>query len=64
MGKLAEDGIDREMVEASLNTIEFQLREKNTGGFPRGLAAFIGVGWLLQRVTTPLGAWVDRLGAR
>ncbi len=43
LGKLAEDGIEREMVEASLNTIEFQLREKNTGGFPRGLAAFIGV---------------------
>jgi len=28
------------------------------------LAAFIGIGWLLQRITTPLGAWVDRLGAR
>jgi len=43
LSKLAEEGIDPQMVEASLNTIEFQLREKNTGGFPRGLAAFIGV---------------------
>lgn len=26
------------------------------------LAAFIGVGWVLQRITTPIGAWVDGLG--
>ncbi len=36
--KLADDGIDREMIEAALNTIEFSLRENNTGSFPRGLA--------------------------
>ncbi len=23
--------------------------------------AFIGIGWLLQKITTPVGAWVDRL---
>jgi Zn-dependent M16 (insulinase) family peptidase len=34
---LVEDGIDPDMVAASLNTVEFQLREANTGGFPRGL---------------------------
>ncbi|MFO7662196.1 MAG: insulinase family protein [Chloroflexota bacterium] len=34
---LARDGIDPDTVEASLNTLEFQLREKNTGRFPRGL---------------------------
>jgi len=32
-----QQGIDREMVEASLNTIEFALRENNTGSFPQGL---------------------------
>ena len=39
--KLAREGIDREMVEASLNTIEFRLRENNTGSFPRGLAMML-----------------------
>ncbi|MCS6992603.1 MAG: insulinase family protein [Anaerolineales bacterium] len=35
--KLAEEGLDPETVAASLNTIEFSLREQNTGSFPRGL---------------------------
>ncbi len=45
---LADQGIDREMVEASLNTIEFRLRENNTGSFPRGLALMFGAlsSWL------------------
>ncbi|HSC76700.1 MAG TPA: acyltransferase [Pseudomonadales bacterium] len=25
------------------------------------VAAFIGIGWLLQKITTPVGAWVDKL---
>ena len=41
LGNLAEDGIDPEMIEASLNTVEFHLREYNTGGFPRGLAMML-----------------------
>lgn len=36
--RLADEGIDPETVAASLNTVEFALREKNTGRFPRGLA--------------------------
>lgn len=36
--KLADDGLEQEMIEAALNTIEFSLRENNTGSFPRGLA--------------------------
>jgi len=43
LSNLADNGIDKATVEASLNTIEFQLREKNTGRFPRGLLAFIQV---------------------
>lgn len=43
MGQIADDGIDPAMIEASLNTVEFQLRERNTGQFPRGLAVFIGI---------------------
>ncbi|HWE20146.1 MAG TPA: insulinase family protein [Hyphomicrobiaceae bacterium] len=38
---LAKDGIDRQTVEASLNTFEFSLRERNTGSFPRGLALML-----------------------
>src|SRR4030088_2354138 len=34
---LAKDGIDPLTVEAALNTVEFHLRENNTGGFPRGI---------------------------
>ncbi len=39
--QLAEAGIERDMIEASLNTIEFALRENNTGGFPRGIALML-----------------------
>lgn len=38
LGRLADEGIDPKTVAAALNTIEFNLRESNTGGFPRGLA--------------------------
>jgi len=34
---LAEHGFDPNQIEASLNTIEFQLRENNFGSFPRGI---------------------------
>jgi Zn-dependent M16 (insulinase) family peptidase len=34
---LAEEGIDPLTIEAALNTIEFRLRENNSGAFPRGL---------------------------
>ncbi len=39
--RLADDGIDVGTVEASLNTFEFGLRERNTGSFPRGLALML-----------------------
>ncbi|NLF01634.1 MAG: peptidase M16 [Anaerolineales bacterium] len=38
---LARDGIDPDMVEAALNTIEFGLREQNYGSMPRGLVLMI-----------------------
>src|SRR5262249_20412645 len=38
---LADKGIDRMTVEASLNTVEFRLRENNFGSFPRGIAALL-----------------------
>ncbi len=42
---LVRDGIDRDMIAASMNTFEFRLRENNTGSYPRGIA-------LMQRVLT------------
>jgi len=39
--QLSEAGIDKKTVEAALNTIEFRLREMNTGRFPRGLLLYL-----------------------
>ncbi|KAA0285185.1 MAG: peptidase M16 [Chloroflexi bacterium] len=43
---LVTDGIDPDMTAASINTIEFALRENNTGSFPRG------IGLMLRALTT------------
>jgi len=39
--KLVKEGIDPDMTAAALNTIEFSLRENNTGSFPRGIALML-----------------------
>lgn len=39
LAELAESGIPAKAVEAAVNSVEFDLRENNTGRFPRGLAA-------------------------
>ncbi|XP_020580862.1 presequence protease 2, chloroplastic/mitochondrial-like isoform X2 [Phalaenopsis equestris] len=48
---LVKDGFTTEAVEASMNTIEFALRENNTGSFPRGLSLMLrSVGkWIYDR---------------
>lgn len=38
---LVAEGIDPEMVAAAMNSIEFRLRENNTGAFPRGIALML-----------------------
>lgn len=35
--KIVDEGIDKEMIKAALNSIEFSLRENNSGSYPRGL---------------------------
>ncbi|RPI97914.1 MAG: peptidase M16, partial [Chloroflexi bacterium] len=45
LNALVKNGIDPEMIEAAINTVEFARRENNTGSFPRGLA----VGWQALR---------------
>ncbi len=41
LASLAESGIEQEMIDASVNTVEFALRENNTGPYPRGLLLMI-----------------------
>ena len=36
--KIANEGIDRELLTATLNTIEFKMRERDYGSFPKGVA--------------------------
>jgi len=38
---LVREGIDPDMIAAAINTIEFRLRENNTGAFPRGIALML-----------------------
>jgi len=46
--RIAGEGIDKNTVEAALNTFEFSLRENNTGSYPRGIAMMM----------TALGQWL------
>ena len=39
--RLAEEGFTETAIEAAINTIEFSLRENNTGSFPRGLSLML-----------------------
>jgi presequence protease len=41
LSNLAANGIDPLTVEAAFNTIEFALRENNTGSYPRGLSLML-----------------------
>jgi presequence protease len=57
IGGLADRGIDPLTVEAALNTVEFHLRENNTGSFPRGIVFMLRAlrSWLHGRdPLTPL----------
>ncbi|MEA3470615.1 MAG: insulinase family protein, partial [Thermodesulfobacteriota bacterium] len=38
---LVREGIEKEAVEAAINSIEFSLRENNTGSYPRGLVLML-----------------------
>lgn len=49
--EIASKGFEKSAIEASLNSLEFRLREFNTGGFPRGLSFMLGSlsSWLYDR---------------
>jgi presequence protease len=56
LSRLADEGFEPDMVEAAVNSIEFTLRENNTGAYPRGLVLMIRAlsTWLYDR--DPLAA--------
>ena len=58
LDELSREGVESGMVEASYNTLEFSLRENNTGSYPRGLSLMMRAlhGWLyLGDPIRPLG---------
>ena len=62
---LVKDGIPESAVAAAVNTVEFDLRESNTGRFPRGLAAMIHAlsTWLYDENPLTALAWEKPLAA-
>ena len=51
IAKIAEEGFTREAIDSSVNTIEFSMRENNTGRFPRGLSLMLRSlsAWLYEK---------------
>mmetsp|Transcript_21582 Transcript_21582/g.51491 ORF Transcript_21582/g.51491 Transcript_21582/m.51491 type:complete len:838 (+) Transcript_21582:296-2809(+) len=73
LAQVASAGFEADAIEASMNTVEFSLREFNTGGFPKGLSLMLAVmpNWLYERgaptdalrFEAPLAALKKRLAA-
>ena len=51
MEQLAREGFSSTAIEAAVNSIEFSLRENNTGSFPRGLSLMLRASsaWIYDR---------------
>lgn len=62
---LANKGIDKPLVEAAVNTVEFSYRESNTGNFPQGLAAMLQclATWLYDENPLDSLAWEKPLAS-
>ncbi|MEM7035224.1 MAG: insulinase family protein, partial [Chloroflexota bacterium] len=72
LSDLAQNGIEQDMIEAAMNTVEFRLRENNTGSFPRGLSLMLSAltTWLHNddpvealRYEVPLQSVKDKLAS-
>ncbi|MEW6668341.1 MAG: insulinase family protein [Thermodesulfobacteriota bacterium] len=63
LGRLVKEGIDPRTVEAAVNTLEFALRENNTGSYPRGLVLMLRAltTWLYDHDPLDLIAFEDPL---
>ena len=63
LSDLAREGFDPKTIEAAVNTVEFDLREKNTGALPRGLLVMLQAlnTWLYDEDPTRLIAYEEPL---
>ena len=61
--KLKNGGFSSTAVEAALNSIEFDLRENNTGSFPRGLSLMLRSmsSWIYDKDPFQPLQWTDSL---
>ena len=61
--QLAREGFSATAIEAAVNTIEFSLRENNTGSFPRGLSLMLraAAAWIYDRDPLEPLQWTDDL---
>ncbi len=61
--KLVQDGIDKGLIQAAMNTVEFELRENNTGSLPRGLIVMLNSlsTWLYDNDPTLMLAYEEPL---
>lgn len=61
--QLAREGFTSTAIEAAVNTIEFSLRENNTGSFPRGLSLMLRsmAAWIYDRDPLEVLQWTDDL---
>lgn len=51
LAKSAAEGFQTDAIKSAMNSLEFQLREFNTGSFPRGLSLMLGIlsQWIYDR---------------
>lgn len=51
ISEIAKEGFEPSAIDAAINTLEFRLREFNTGGFPRGLSIMLGMmsNWIYDK---------------
>ena len=63
LAKLKESGFTSTAVEAALNSIEFDLRENNSGSFPRGLSLMLRSlsSWIYDKDPFQPLQWTDAL---
>ncbi|KAK9805775.1 hypothetical protein WJX73_008308 [Symbiochloris irregularis] len=61
--QLAREGFTSTAIEAAVNTIEFSLRENNTGSFPRGLSLMLrsAAAWIYDQDPLEPLQWTDDL---
>jgi Zn-dependent M16 (insulinase) family peptidase len=63
--QISQEGFTSSAIEAAINTIEFSLRENNTGSFPRGLSLMLrAVGaWIYDKDPYVPIQWEDALNS-